>query len=165
VTNCSNSGKTFLYADSDTRKCTDLCSGVKYADPPTLTCVAATSCSSGLVSDGHYKMCVARCYNRTYAYQGSCYSACPVTTLYADEASQSCVLPSSCAVGLYADPSKGRCLKFCDISSNRYADDGSRTCVLGCSSPLFSDNVTRRCVAKCSSAPQYYGLNSSRLCQ
>jgi hypothetical protein len=84
VTNCSTEGKSFLYADSLTRECTDVCSGTQFSDPTTMTCVSTTGCSSGLVSDPYLKKCVTRCYNETFAYQGSCYATCPLTSVYAN---------------------------------------------------------------------------------
>jgi hypothetical protein len=128
VTNCSSEGKTFLYADSSTRLCTELCTGGKYADPITKTCVGSTACSTGLVSDPKYYLCVTRCYNQTYAYAGTCHTNCPISSVYANEATQSCVTAANCATGLFADPTKGKCVQHCDIASNRYANSGSRTC-------------------------------------
>lgn len=72
VTNCSMTGYNFLFADSVSRICTPKCSGSYFGDPFTFTCVAAASCSQGLVSDSNYNLCVQKCYDNTFASEGHC---------------------------------------------------------------------------------------------
>lgn len=84
MANCSAEGKDFLYADTNTRRCTELCTAGKYGDPSSRTCVSSATCANGLVTDPYYGMCVSRCYNKTYAYAGACHAVCPVSSTYAD---------------------------------------------------------------------------------
>lgn len=111
-----------MYADSRNRLCVFKCTNSQYADKINKVCVASGSCPSGTISDPHYGLCVNRCYDRTYAYNGVCVPTCPLITLFTNEETQSCVLAINCPSGLFGDPTKGKCVAFCDIASNRYRD-------------------------------------------
>jgi hypothetical protein len=128
ITNCTYTGYYFLYADTLTRLCTPNCSGNQFADPYNYKCITTFACSQGALFDPYYRKCVLRCYNQTYAYSGTCYTVCPLATLYADEISQSCVTALNCPSGSFADPTKQRCVQYCDIASNRFANTATRKC-------------------------------------
>lgn len=86
----------------------------------TSRCVGIDDCSSGYYSDPHYKTCVRTCYDNTYSYGKRCYEICP-NNLFADYTTKSCVAAINCSETTLGDPSKGKCVKFCDIASNRFA--------------------------------------------
>lgn len=82
--------------------------------------------------------------------------------LYADNYTRTCVSPTQCSFGFYADNSTWRCVPYCPNGS--YAHPISRICQAYCDSPYFRDPGINACVLVCNTIGTYADVSSTRTC-
>ncbi len=125
-----------------------------------------TICNSprwGLLTDN--RKCVDFCPQNTWGeltFRTCTSSPANCGTLFANNATRTCVAALSCSYGFYGDDTSRLCVPYCP--SDRLAHPDTKLCQTSCATPYFADPGMRMCVTACNTTGLYADIDSSRTC-